>query len=278
MPARVIQHELGKELGLNLIIENKSGAGGAIGTAYVAHAAPDGKTLLMAASSHFVTAELGPRPFYEPVKEFAPAVLIGKQSYVLLVQAALPVRNLAELVAYAKSQPGVLNYTSAGVASSTHLAAAYFASLGGIQIVHIPFKGTQEAANDVVGGRAHLVFVPTAGAGVYLSDRRVRVIGTTGSKRSLLLPNVPTIAESGLPSFQFESWFGLLAPVATPPAVITKLNAAANKVLVTKEVRERLQNFGIEPNPMSVVEFKKVFLADRELIAKVVRDSGITRE
>lgn len=278
LPARMIQQELGKELGHNWIIENKPGAGGAIGTQYVAHAAADGQTLLMAASSHFVTAALGAKPFYEPVKEFAPVALIGRQSYVLIVQAATGVRSVAELIAYAKKNPGVLNYNSAGVASSTHLAGAYFASSAGVQMLHIPFKGTQEAANDVVGGRGHVVFVPTAGAGVFLNDTRVRIIGTTALKRSPQLPNVPTIAESGLPRFQFESWFGLLAPSGTPPAVVDRINAAVNKVVAMKDVGERLRNSGIEPNPMNAADFTRLFLADQVLMGKVVKDSGITRD
>lgn len=278
MPARVIQQDLGKELGQNWIIEAKPGAGGAIGTSLVANAAPDGQTLLMAASSHFVTAALGARPAYEPVKDFAPVVLIGNQSYVMIVQSALPVKNVAELIAYAKKNPGALNYNSAGITSSTHLAGAYFASMAGIQMVHIPFKGTQEAANDVVGGRSHVVFVPSAGASVFLKESRVRILATTALKRSQTLPDIPTIAESGLPRFRFESWFGLLAPVKTPPAVVAKLNAAVNKVIAIPEVNARLMNFGIEPSPMGVAEFNKLFLNDRELMNKIVKDSGITRE
>jgi tripartite-type tricarboxylate transporter receptor subunit TctC len=130
----------------------------------------------------------------------------------------------------------------------------------------------------VVGGRAQLAFVPTAGAGVYLKDARVRIIATTALKRAQMLPQVPTIAEAGLPRFQFESWFGLLAPSATPPAVVEKLNAAVNKAIGTKEVAERLLNFGIEPSVMPVAEFNKLFLADRDLMTKVVKDSGVTRE
>lgn len=278
MPARAIQQELGRELGQNWIIENKPGAGGAIATSYVGQSAPDGQTLLMAASSHFVTAAMGARPFYDPVKDFMPVANIGKQSYVLMVNAGLKVNTAAEFVALVKKNPDKFNYASAGVTSSTHLAGAYFASMAGLKMLHIPFKSTQEAANDVVAGRSHAVFVPTAGLGVYLNEPRIRVIGTSGLKRAAQLPNVPTIAESGVPRFQFESWFGLLAAGATPYAVVTKLNAAVNKVVATREVRERLQNFGIEPNPLSVADFNKLFLADRDLMTKIVKDSGITRE
>ncbi|HSV77718.1 MAG TPA: tripartite tricarboxylate transporter substrate binding protein [Ramlibacter sp.] len=278
MPARIIQQELGKETGLNWIIESKPGAGGAIGTVYVGQAAPDGMTLLMAASSHFVTAAMGPKPHYDAVKDFVPVANIGDQNYVLIVQAGMRVNSAAELIALARKQPGGLNYGSAGVASSTHLAAAYFCGMAGIQMVHVPFKSTQEAANDVVGGRIHAVFVPTAGAGPYLAEPRVKVIGITAPKRSALLPNVPAIAESGLKGYEFESWFGLLAPGKTPPAVVAKLNAAVNKVLGTKEIKDKLVNFGIEPKPLSPTEFNKLFLADRDLMARIVKESGITRE
>lgn len=278
MPARAIQQELNKELGQNWIIDNKPGAGGAMGTSHVGQSAPDGTTLLMAASSHFVTAALGAKPAYEPVKDFAPVALIGNQSYVLIVQAALPVRNVAELIAYAKARPGALNYNSAGIASSTHLAGAYFCKMAGIDLVHIPFKSTQEAANDVMGTRGHIVFVPTAGVSVYTRDARVRILATTGLTRAGTLPQVPTVNESGLPKFEFESWFGLLAPSKTPPALITRINAAVNKVVAQPEVKERLQNLGIDPVPMGVAEFNKVFLSDRELMTRIVKDSGVTRE
>ncbi len=278
MPARAIQHELSRELGQNWIIESKAGAGGAIGTAAVAHAAPDGKTLLMAASSHFVTAAMGAKPFYEPVKDFVPVANIGNQSYVLIVNAALPVKTVAELIAYAKSKPGVLNYNSAGVSSSTHLAMAYFAHVAGLGMEHVPYKGTQEAVTDVSGGRGHAVIVPTAGIGVYLQDARLRVLGLTARKRSALLAQIPTLDESGLAGFFFESWFGLLAPAGTPAAVVEKLNAAVNKVIAIKEVRERLHQLGIESNYLSAEGFSKLFLADQELMGKIVKDSGIKRE
>lgn len=278
MPARMIQNELGKELGQTWIIDNRPGAGGAMGTTQVAQAAPDGHTVLMAASSHFVTAAISARPAYDPVKDFVPVALVGNQAYVLIVQAALPVKTVAEFVAYAKARPGQLNYNSAGIASSTHLAAAWFCRMAGIELVHIPFKSTQEAANDVMGNRGHLVIVPTAGVSVYLKDPRARIIATTALKRSPTLAHVPTVAESGLPRYEFDSWFGLLAPARTPPAVVARINAAVNKVVAQPEVRERLLNLGIEPAPMSPADFNKLFLADRELMTTIVKESGLTRE
>ena len=278
MPARAVQQELSQETGQNWIIESKPGAGGAIGTSFVSKAAPDGKTLLMAASSHFVTTAMGARPFYEPVKEFAPVANIGNQSYVLMVNAGVPAKTTAEFIQYAKSKPGVLNYNSAGVGSSTHLAMAYFAKTADLDMVHVPYKGTAEAVTDVSGGRGNAVIVPTAGVGVYLQDTRLRIIGITAKKRSTLLPNVPTLAESGLSGFQFESWFGLLAPAATPIAIQEKLNAAVNKIIVNKDVKERLLALGMDSPQLNLEAFNKVFLADRDLMTRIVKETGITRE
>ena len=278
MPARAIQQELSQETGQNWIIESKPGAGGAIGTSFVSKAAPDGKTLLMAASSHFVTSAMGARPFYEPVKEFAPVANIGNQSYILMVNSSVPVKTAAEFIQYAKSKPGVLNYNSAGVGSSTHLAMAYFAKTADIDMVHVPYKGTAEAVTDVSGGRGNAVVVPTAGVGVYLQDTRLRVIGITSKKRSALLPNVPTLTESGLSGFHFESWFGLLAPAATPLAIQEKLNAAVNKIIVNKDVKERLLALGMDSPQLNLEAFNKVFLADRDLMTKIVKETGITRD
>lgn len=278
MPARAIQQALNKELDQNWIVEARPGAGGAIGTVAVARAAPDGRTLLMAASSHFVTAAMGARPFYDPVKEFTPVANIGNQSYILMVNADLPVKTVVEFVQYAKSKPGFLNYNSAGVGSSTHLAMAYFAKFAGLEMQHVPYKGTQEAVTDVTGGRGHAVFVPTAGVGVYLKESRLRIIGSTARKRSPLLPNIPTMAESGMPGFVFESWFGLLAPAGTPAAVVEKINAAVNKVIALKDIRERLQHLGIESGYLNVEGFNKLFTTDRELMTRIVKESGITRD
>jgi tripartite-type tricarboxylate transporter receptor subunit TctC len=278
MPARAIQQELSQETGQNWIIESKPGAGGAIGTSFVSKAAPDGRTLLMAASSHFVTSAMGARPFYEPVKEFAPVANIGNQSYVLMVNASVPAKTAAEFIQYAKSKPGVLNYNSAGVGSSTHLTMAYFAKTADLDMVHVPYKGTAEAVTDVSGGRGNAVIVPTAGVGVYLQDTRLRIIGITSKRRSALLPNVPTLAESGLSGFHFESWFGLLAPAATPIAIQEKLNAAVNKIILNKDVKERLLALGMESPQLNLEAFNKVFLADRDLMTRIVKETGITRD
>jgi tripartite-type tricarboxylate transporter receptor subunit TctC len=277
-PARAIQQELSRELGQNWIIEAKPGAGGAIGTVAVGKSEPDGRTLLMAASSHFVTAAIGARPAYDPVKEFQPVANLGSQNYLLLINAELPAKNVAEFIALAKAKPGQMNYGSAGVGSSTHLAMAYFVRSAGLELVHVPYKGTAEAANDVAGGRAQAVIVPTAGSSAFRQDPRFRLLAITGRKRSPLLPQIPTVAESGLANFEFESWFGLIGPANMPRAVVDKINAAVNKIIVTKEVSERLLKLGLEPEPMSVDAFTQEFLKDRDLMNRIVKDVGLSKE
>ncbi len=273
--ARAFYQEVGIELGQTVIVENHPGAGGAIGTAYTGRADADGRTLVMAASSHFVTAAMGATPKYDPVKDFTPVADIGTQNYVLMVNAKLPINNVKDLIAYAKTRPGQLNYGSAGIGSSTHLAMAYLLSVAGIDMLHVPYKSTQEAANDVAAGRAQAVIVPNAGVIAYAENPKLRLIGVTSRQRSALLPKVPTIAEEGLPQYVFESWFGLLAPAGTPKATIDRINAAVNKVLASPVIKERLATQGVTPAPMSVADFTKVFNADRDLMARVVKDSGL---
>src|SRR5438128_3941894 len=221
--ARTFYSELGAALGATAIIDNRPGAGGAIGTASVARAAPDGQTLIFAASSHNVAALLGATPPYDPVGDFAGVANIGMQSYVLMASAAVPAKTVAELLEYARANPGKLNYASAGHGSSSHLAMAYLAKLAGIDMVHIPFKSTQDANTDVLAGRSHALIVPNVGALPFLKDARVRLLGVTSRKRSPFLPDLPAIAEA-IPGYEFDSWFGLLAPARTPKAVIERIN------------------------------------------------------
>ena len=276
--ARAFSQEFGTAMGQTVIVESKPGAGGAIGTAFVGKAEPDGRTLLMAASSHFVTAATGAKPSYDPIKMFAPVAEVGTQNYVLIISAALPAKNVAEFVRYAKSRPGELNFGSAGQGSSTHLAMAYFNNVAGIDLVHVPYKSTQEAMNDVIGGRAHAVIVPNAGVAAFANNPKLRIIGVTSKDRSSLLPNVPSIAQGGLSNYVFESWFGVLAPAGTPPALVEKLNAALNKALATPEVKARLATLGVTPASSGVSAFNKVFAADHVLMNQVVKDAKLTTE
>jgi tripartite-type tricarboxylate transporter receptor subunit TctC len=271
--ARTFYSELGAALGQTVIIDNRPGAGGAIGTASVAKAAPDGQTLIFAASSHNVTALLGANPPYDPIRDFAGVANIGMQSYVLMTSASVPARSVAELVKYAKAEPGRLNYASAGHGSSSHLAMAYFASLTGIDMVHIPFKSTQDANNDLLAARSHAVIVPNVGALPFVRDERVRLLGVTSGRPSPFLPNVPAIADA-VPGYEFDSWFGLLAPARTPRALIERINAEVAKLLRNPVILERLANQGVEPRPMSPEAFDKLIRDDYAEMAKVVKAVG----
>lgn len=271
--ARTFYSELGAALGTTAIIDNRPGAGGAIGTASVAKAAPDGQTLIFAASSHNVTALLGATPAYDPIHDFAAVANIGMQSYVLMTSAAVPAKTVAELVGYAKANPGKLNYASAGHGSSSHLAMAYFASVAGLDMVHIPFKSTQDANNDVLAARSHAVIVPNVGALPFMKEERIRLLGVTSKRRSGFLPGVPAIAES-FPAYEFDSWFGLLAPARTPRAVIGRINAIVANLLRDPVILKRLANQGVEPRPLSPGAFERLIRDDYEKMAKVVKAVG----
>src|SRR5882672_3293661 len=271
--ARTFYGELGAALGQTVIVENRPGAGGAIGTASVARAAPDGNTLVFAASSHNLTVLLAANPAYDPINDFAAVANVGMQSYVLMTSAQLPARTLGELVRHAKAHPGTLNYASAGHGSSSHLAMAYLARLAGIEMVHIPFKSTQDATNDVIAGRSHALIVPNVGAMPFQKDARIRLLGVTSPKRSAFLPEVPAVAED-LPGYVFESWFGLLAPARTPRAVIERINAEVAKLLRNPVILERLAAQGVEPRPLSPAAFEKLLREDHEAMARVVKSVG----
>jgi len=271
--ARTFYSELGAALGQTAIIDNRPGAGGAIGTASVAKAAPDGQTLIFAASSHNVTALLGANPAYDPIKDFAGVANIGMQSYVLMASASVPARTVAEFLTYAKANPGRLNYASAGHGSSSHLAMAYFASLAGLDMVHIPFKSTADANNDVLAARSHAVIVPNVGAIPFVKDGRIRLLGVTSPKRSAFLPGVPPVAES-VPGYGFDSWFGLLAPAKTPKAAIARINAGVAKLLRDPVILGRLAGQGVEPRPLSPEAFERLIREDYEDMAKVVKAVG----
>src|SRR5436309_9482349 len=271
--ARTFYSELGAALGQTSIIDNRPGAGGAIGTASVAKAAPDGQTLIFAASSHNVTALLGANPAYDPIKDFAGVANIGMQSHVLMASASVPARTVAEFLTYAKANPGRLNYASAGHGSSSHLAMAYFASLAGLDMVHIPFKSTADADNDVLAARSHAVIVPNVGAIPFVKDGRIRLLGVTSPKRSAFLPEVPPAAES-VPGYGFDSRFGLLAPAKTPKAAIARINAGVAKLLRDPVILGRLAGQGVEPRPLSPEAFERLIREDYEDMAKVVKAVG----
>lgn len=272
--ARSISNELGQALGTTVLVENRPGAGGTIGTAAVAKSVADGTTMVLSAASHTIAGSLYSRLPYDPVKDFSGMAHIGNASYVLIINADVPAKTVAEFIRHAKANPGKMNYATAGNGSATHLSMAYFNGLAGIDLVHIPFKATGEAVNEVLVGRAQAVIAANIGAIPYLKDARVRLIGVTSAKRSKFLPEIASIAESGLPGYEFDSWFGLLAPAATPKPIVEQVNAAVAKLLKDPAVLERLARQGIEPQALSSDEFNRLLRADFEKMAKVVKASG----
>jgi len=271
--ARTFYSELGQALGQTMIVENRPGAGGAIGTASVAKAAPDGQTLIFAASSHNITALLSPNAGYDPIKDFVPVANVGMQSYVLMTSSEVPAKSVAEFIAYARANPGKLNYASPGHGSSGHLAMAYFCKLAGIDMVHIPYKSTQAATNDVLAGRSHALIVPNVGAVAYMNEPRIRLLGVTSAGRSTFLPNVPPINEQ-LKGYALESWFGILAPRGTPRPVVDRINAAVGEVLKLPAVLQRLHAQGVEPKPMAPDPFAALVKSDYDVLQNVVRTLG----
>ena len=272
--ARSINAELGTALGRGVIVENRAGAGGTIGGAFVAKAAPDGQTLILAAASHTIAGSLYAKLPYDPLKDFTPLAHIGNVDYVLMIAAEVPAKTVAEFVAYGKANPGKLNYASAGSGSATHLSMAYFVSLAGIDMVHVPFKATGEAVNEVLAGRAHAVIAANIGAIPFIRDPRVRAIGSTGTKRSKFLPELPTIDEAGVPGYGFDSWMGLLGPAGIPRATVDAINAAMGRLLKDPVILERLDKQGVVPQAMSADAFGELLRADYAKMARVVKVSG----
>ena len=272
--ARSFNAELGTLLGRGVIVENRAGAGGTIGTGYVAKAPADGQTLILAAASHTIAGSLYAKLPYDPLKDFAPIAHIGNVDYVLLIAAAVPAKTVAEFIAYAKANPGKLNYASAGNGSATHLSMAYFCAMAGIEVVHVPFKATGEAVNEVLAGRAQAVIAANIGAIPYAKDARVRMLGSTGKQRSKFLPELPSVDESGLPGYAFDSWIGLLGPAGTPRGTVRAINAAVAKLLQDPVILERLDKQGVVPQAMTPEAFGELLRADYAKMAKVVKISG----
>jgi tripartite-type tricarboxylate transporter receptor subunit TctC len=272
--ARTISVEFGQALGSTVVVENRAGAGGTIGAAAVARSPADGSTLILSAASHTIAGSLYAKLPYDPIRDFTAVAHMGRSGYVLMVNADVPARTAGEFVKWVKASPGKYNYASAGNGSATHLAMAYFAGRAGLDMVHIPLKSTGDAVTEVLSGRAQAVISASIGALPFQKDPRVRLLATTGAKRSKFLPDLPTVAESGLPGYEFDSWFGLLGPAGIPPAEVSRINLAMVKVLHDPVVIERLARLGVEPSTMTPEAFAKLLRDDFVKMAQVVKISG----
>jgi tripartite-type tricarboxylate transporter receptor subunit TctC len=275
---RMIAAQLGERLGQQLVVDNRGGAGGVLGTELAAKSPSDGYTLLLISVAYAFGPALHKSLPYDPAKAFAPVAMFGTGPVALAVHPSLPVNSARELIALARAKPGALNYASAGVGSLQHLAGALFMSQAGIDVVHIPYKGGGPAMADVMAGQAQIVLPSMIQVIPFAKSGKLKVLGTSGATRSKVLPDVPTISESGLPGYEAHNWWGMLAPAGTPQAVIDRLNSAVSEVLLSAETRRRFETEGAEVVRMSPAEFGR--FVDEELAkwAKAARAAGLKAE
>ena len=274
--ARIVGDKLSKDLGWVVVVENRAGAGGIIGTELTAKAPPDGYTLTYGTNAtHGVFVSLYPKLPYDPIKDFAPVTKMVDAANILVVTSSLPVKTVSELIALAKSEPGKLNYATAGIGSQGHLGMELFNSMAGTNIVHVPYQGAPAALTDVMTGRVQMMMPNIPSALPFLRSGKLRALAVVTAKRTSLFPDLPTVDESGLPGYVNESWWGLFAPAGTPDAVINRLNTEMRKILELKEVKERLLELGLEADPTTPAELAALVRAGMPKWAKVVKESGV---
>jgi tripartite-type tricarboxylate transporter receptor subunit TctC len=273
--ARVLSHELQTLWGQTVISDYRPGAAGLIGTRQVIGAPADGYTLLMASTGAVLALASGQSGAFDVTRELSPVSLIAAPPYILVVNPALPVRSTAELIAYAKANPGKLNFGSSGVGSASHLSGALFGQMTGTEMLHVPYRGTGPAVTDLLGGRIDLMFSPAVVVMQHIAAGTLRVIGTTGTARSALFPDFPTVAETGLPSYQSLGWFGLFAPAGTPKEIVAKISSDTGRILVLPDAKARLAEQGAEPAPNAPDVFTAYINADVAKWLDLARKAGI---
>jgi tripartite-type tricarboxylate transporter receptor subunit TctC len=275
--ARIVAQHLGPRLGQSVIVENKPGAGTVIGTTAVAKAAPDGYTLLMATPTPMaINVKVHKQLPYDPATDFVPLAMVASAPFVLIVNPALPVHSVKELIAYAKEHPGKLSYGSGGVGAPHHLYAELLKSMTGIGMTHVPYKGSLPALNDVVAGHIDLMFCDIPPAIGMIKTGRVRVLGVSTKARVEMFPDVPSIAEAGVPGFDVAGWFMVVAPAQTPPAIVAKLHDAMQAVLAAPDVKEQIAKLSLVPLASPSVEEMKAFVkSEIARWGKVVEAAGI---
>ena len=273
-PMRAIAQELSRQLRQQVVIDNKPGAGATIGSEMVAKAPADGYTLLLASQTNAISASLYTRLSFNPVEDFVAISLLGREPGVLVVHPTMPVKSVAELIAYAKARPGQLNYASSGNGSGQHLFMAMFASMAGLQLTHVPYRGSGQATTDLLGGTVTMAMPGTAGMVGHVRAGKLRALATTGSARSTQLPDVPTLAEAGLAGYSAYVWMGLLAPKGTSPAIVDRLQRELKIALAAPEVKAFFAEAGVEAVGSGAAEFAAFFRDERERWSRVVKDTG----
>jgi tripartite-type tricarboxylate transporter receptor subunit TctC len=276
--ARVLAMHFTKAFGQQFFVENKPGAGNMIGIEAVARSAPDGYTLLMSASTLALNSVLFKKVPYDPVRDFAPITLTATAPNVLLVHPSVPAQSLAEFIALAKAKPGALSYGTPGIGTSPHLSMELLKSMAGIDLQHVPYKGTAAAVTDVMGGQIAATFSNALTAKPQVDAGRVRALAITGPRRIEALPGVPPVAEAGVPGYEAMQWYGLLAPAGTPAAIVERLNVEALKALRSSEMKERLAADGAEPLGGSPAEFAALIRRELDKWTRVARAAGIEQQ
>jgi tripartite-type tricarboxylate transporter receptor subunit TctC len=274
---RIVGPKLAAALGQPFVMDNRPGAGGDIGIEHVARSAPDGHTLVLATNGLALNPSLSNSPKYDPLKDLAPIGLVAQGHYVLLVRNSLPVKNLKELVEYARANPGKLNFGSGGVGAGTHLAGELLKSIGKVDMVHVPYKGAVVAMTEMMGGQIDMVVIGTPSALPMIQAGKVKALAVLGSKRVPSLPDVPTAKESGVDNYVTTSWFGLLAPARTPREVINRLSAEWNKAATMADTLEKMRNVGAEALSGTPEAFAEFLRKDIDLWAKIIREAKIPK-
>ena len=277
--ARTLAKKMTETLGQLVIVENKAGATGSIGAQYVAKSQPDGYTMLVGTtSSHTMGPQTMKKPLFDSVKDFKPVTLIAWAPNVLVVNPKVPADSVTKLIELAKAQPGKFNYASSGNGSSIHVAGALFEQLAHVQMKHVPYRGAGPALADLIGGQVDLMFDTVAQSLPHIKAGRLRALGVTTTQRSSSLPDVPTIAEAGLPGYEMAAWIGLLAPAATPDSIVQKVQAEVARIVKTPDVIEALRPLGLELAATSSDEFAALIRKEMPAYAKTFKDIGIEKE
>jgi tripartite-type tricarboxylate transporter receptor subunit TctC len=272
---RLISERLAAALGQPVVIENRGGAGGNVGAEAAAKSAPDGYAIVLVAPSLAISPSLYSKLNYDPVRDFAPISLVATVPNVMITHPSVPAQTLAEFIALARAKPGGMNFGSGGSGTSNHLAGELFNIVAGVKLVHVPYKGVNLAMNDVLGGQVQLVVIGIPAAAPHIKAGRLRALAVVAPQRSPALPDVPTVAEAGLPNFEVTTWYGVLAPAGTPRPIINRLNAELVKIMQVPELKERLAAMATDPVTSTPEEFADLIKQEISRWAKVVREAGL---